>query len=222
MLREKSLRGKRLDGIGRAFLIKDFPKVTEKDHWGQCLFIIHLVSLATVMESKTLGSNSRKCWPPIDRRSPSLATVFPSILVVAFWMLVWALTGLWLVWAPPISIASALFLAKSLGPFLTETFPVCHDFPGFILFLSTYRDSVSNHQHNSHATVAPVAVACLGGQDYIYQDTELGKIVHDFPPSRLCITPGPVKTSPLISSLISPHTAAKVFSVFSSKDPVLN
>lgn len=32
MLREKSLRGKRLDGIGRAFLIKDFPKVTEKDH----------------------------------------------------------------------------------------------------------------------------------------------------------------------------------------------
>lgn len=61
MLREKSLGGERLDGIGRAFLIKDFPKVTEKDHWGQYLFIIHLVSLAAVMESKTLGSNLRKC-----------------------------------------------------------------------------------------------------------------------------------------------------------------
>lgn len=61
MLREKSLGGKILDGIGRAFLIKDFPKVTEKDHWGQYLFIIHLVSLAAVMESKTLGSISRKC-----------------------------------------------------------------------------------------------------------------------------------------------------------------
>lgn len=33
MLREKSLGGKRLDGIGRAFLIKDFSKVTE-NRWG--------------------------------------------------------------------------------------------------------------------------------------------------------------------------------------------
>lgn len=89
------------------------------------------------------------------------------------------------------------------------------------MFLSTYRDSVSNHQHNRHATVATVGVACLGSHDYIYKDTELGKIIDDFLPAS-CVAPhGTVKASPLLTSLISPHPTATVF-MLSSEDPVLN